>query len=191
MHAGGLHQFDPVYFVTWRPGSSDPGRFDYAACGNASSSTLAKHAIVTDLAPAAFSALTQAVLVAPLVNTSSTNTTCRPAILCARGAAMAPDKTFERFLAPNPPRLGVLFVRTSPSTSSSPQPFFSSSLAIKAAWLKPRSQSRNRCNGTGISSLGSPSFAGIRAAIKRARRGARPILRPCFRARTSLRDTSV
>ena len=201
MHTGGFascRKTGPVYFVTWRPGPEGSGRFGYwerfccVALASASSRTREKQQITTDFAPARFSARTQASLVAPLVSTSSIRRISRPSSRAAMGARtlIAPPRIFARALAPIPPRLGVALVRSSASTTILPRPARSSSRPSKAAWLKPRVQRRQRCRGTGTISRPSGP-AGTRAAMSRASKGARPILRPCLNPRTSLRETSV
>ena len=88
--------------------------------GRASSSTRAKQAMMTEFAPAFLSAFTHAVLVAPLVRTSSTSRMSRPFTNAGRLTEIAPANALARAFAPIPPRLGVRRVRTNPSTSSLP-----------------------------------------------------------------------
>lgn len=95
-------------------------------------------------------------------------------------------------LPPNPPSEGVARRRTNPSSSNLPLPSFSSSRASSADWLYPRFHKRQRCKGTGTRRGGLSPFASSRCpAIRPASRGAKAILLPCLKARTSCREASL
>ncbi len=126
-------------FVTLAPGSYGSGAM---LCGiavfrsgtDASSSTRAKQAITTLSAPARLRTETQALLVAPLVSTSSTSMICLPVIRSFRDrlTAIAPDNARARAFRPRPPSGAECFVRTSPSISNFAEQCFDISLASKA-----------------------------------------------------------
>ncbi len=158
-----------------------------------SSSTVAKQQIVTLVGSALSSAVMQALLVAPLVSTSSTRITSRPLTNSARrrGTSIAPLSDRWRAFRDIPPSIGVALRRASASTASFPLPCRASSFANRAAWLNPPRHKRQRCKGKGNSSGGASRGSGSFAAISHPSCPPSAILPPCLKARTSLRDASL
>jgi len=103
--------------------------------GQARSTTRAKQPTITRAAPARLSAETQASLVAPLVSTSSTSRMLRPFNPARRcgDTSIAPLRARRRAARPNPPSIGVAFLRTSASTHNSASLASATALARSAA----------------------------------------------------------
>ena len=180
--------------VTKAPGGHSPGVFRCAVqtCGSASSSTRAKQAIRTLVAPARRSARTQVSLVAPLVITSSTSSTCAPRNRTCHAVltAIVPRSALARSVRPSPPSDGVARVRISASTASVRPGAAAIVRASSADWLKPRRHNRQRCNGTGTTSH-SPVRSPTRAAISRPSSAPRATRRPCLKASTRSREVGL